>query len=231
MGDFVYSGQENLEAMRSAKNYNKYLINIIETQIKNIKKNNVKILDFGSGIGTYADYLKEKGYKVDCLELDEDQIKKLRQKGYKVYDSIGKLPEYDLIYSLNVFEHIENDITVYKELSKKLSSKGRIITYVPAFQILFSSMDKLVEHHRRYRACRLKIMNEQANTSIVILKYCDPLGFVAALIFKYFGNNNGAITSKSVKLYDEIAFRPSKYIEFVTNKFIGKNALMISERK
>ncbi len=150
MGDFVYTGQENLEAMKEADNYNRYLLSILTKELDNVKSKSPSILDFGAGIGTYADMLKEKGFSADCLELDRDQIALLKNKGYKVYDSLSKAPKkYDLIYSFNVFEHIENDKEIFNELTNHLKAGAVIVTYVPAMQIAYSSMDKHVGHHRR----------------------------------------------------------------------------------
>ncbi len=107
--EFEYTGRDNLESMTEAKRYNKYLIDLVERGMSQTGKKNPKILDFGAGSGTYADMLKERGVTVDCLEPDAILGKTLREKGYKVIKDIGDLKTgtYDVIYALNVLEHIE----------------------------------------------------------------------------------------------------------------------------
>ncbi len=232
MVKFVYTGQENLEAMKEAKNYNKYLASIIKTQIKTSHKKDVRILDFGAGIGTYSDLLLEEGIKVDCLELDKDQVKLLKSKGYTTYDGLDKVKsKYDIVYAFNVFEHIENDIDVFAQLSKVLSKNGSAVIYVPAFQVLFSSMDTLVGHHRRYRLDRLKRMADEAKLDISYLGYGEPLGFLAALVYKVLGNKNGTISAGSVKTYDKYAFPVSKAVSPLFKYIFGKNALLVATKK
>lgn len=225
---FVYTGCENLEAMAEAKNYNKYLISIIEN---NLNKKGKKVLDFGAGSGTYADMLKEKGIVVDTLEPDKVLQKVLNKKGYKVISDAKELKpnSYNLIYALNVFEHIKDDHDNFALLTKALTKNGIIIVYVPAFQSLFSSMDKLVGHHRRYRKGRLREMADANKMNILKLHYCDPVGFAASLAFKATRNKSGVISAKSVKFYDTIAFPPSRALEPVLKHIVGKNVVLVAQ--
>ncbi|HUD10520.1 MAG TPA: class I SAM-dependent methyltransferase [Candidatus Saccharimonadales bacterium] len=228
---FVYTGHENLEAMTEAINYNSYLIKLILQELPDKKTKKIKVLDFGAGSGTYADMLKEKGVEVDCLEPDKKLRTILSQKGYKVLNNVNDLkPEsYDLIYALNVFEHIEDDHGNFAALTKTLTKNGIILIYVPAFQSLFSSMDKLVGHHRRYRKTRLRHMASNNNMTILKLHYCDPVGFAAALAFNATRNSTGIISAKSVKLYDTIVFPISTLLEPILKHILGKNVVLVAK--
>lgn len=227
---FVYTGGENLEAMQEAKNYNKFLIKFVED---NITKNRKKVLDFGAGTGTYAEMLKEGGLQVDCLEPDETQARLLKSMGYKVIEDANDLKagSYDLIYAFNVLEHIEDDGSIVKTLTKALKPGGKLVIYVPAFQLLFTSMDKKVGHYRRYKKDRLQDHAEAASLIISRLEYCDPLGFFAALVFKYIGNKNGVVSSGSVRLYDRIIFPISRLLQPICKGFVGKNVVLVAEKK
>ena len=226
---FVYSGRENLEAMTEAENYNKFLINIILQQVGDGKKK--KVLDFGAGSGTYAKMLKKHGTTPDCLEPDAILQSTLAKSGFNVVAGSKDLKPntYDLIYSLNVFEHIENDFEEIKKLQKALKKGGRLIVYVPAYQLLFSSMDKIVGHHRRYRTKRLKDMAASAGLTIKDVGYYDPIGFGAALAYRMI-RGKGVLSPKSVKFYDKYAFPVSKLFHPISRKIIGKNAVLIAEK-
>jgi SAM-dependent methyltransferase len=227
--DNGYTGRDNLEAMAEAKNYNKFLISLIGENKELSKK---RILDFGAGSGTYADMLKEQGVLVDCLEPDGVLYRQLGKKGYDVYRDIKELQpnSYDVIYALNVLEHIEDDEAVVTALTTALRKGGKLVIYVPAFQILFTSMDKKVGHFRRYRKKALNSHAQKASLKVNNLYYCDPLGFCAALTFKYVGNKDGVVSARAVKIYDRYIFPLSKVIQPIFKKSVGKNVVLVAEK-
>jgi SAM-dependent methyltransferase len=231
MANYKYTGQDNLEAMKEAKNYNQYLTDIVVKSLNKKKLSSPKIMDFGAGIGTYADLLFKKGYKVDCLEPDSTQRNILKKKGYKSYEEISDVKErYDLIYAFNVFEHIKDDGDVFKSVMELLNKNGIAIIYVPANKRLYCQMDDLVGHCRRYTVKDLKKLAQNKSFFIEKAHYCDPIGFFITLAYKTAGNKSGKITSNSVKLYDRVLFPVSRVMEKVTHPFFGKNALLIVKR-
>lgn len=228
---FTYSGCDNLEVMSEAVHYNNYLISLITNNTNgNIAKK--KILDFGAGSGTYADLLGVKGIRVDCLEPDETLQKLLAKKGYKVLPDSNSLKpnSYDVIYALNVLEHIEDDKKIIQELSSALKKGGTLVIYVPAFQALYTSMDKKVGHFRRYRKARLKNFAEAADLDVAKLHYCDPVGFAAAAAYKLVGSKDGTISMGSVKFYDGYIFPISKIVQPVFKPLFGKNVVLVAKK-
>lgn len=229
--EFVYTGQNNLEAVQEAVNYNNFQRNFVLEQVQKINKKTVKVLDFGAGIGTYADMIKDEGITVDCLEPDAKQAKILKQKGYKNYTSINQVKQkYDVIYALNVFEHIENDSEVLAELKSLLAKNGRIIIYVPAFNALWTKMDDLVEHCRRYTIGMAKSLSQEAGLHPERVTYHDPIGFFAALTYKIM-RGDGSLNPRTVKFYDKFLYPVSRRVEPVTGKVFGKNVLAILSHK
>lgn len=228
---FVYTGQNNLEAVQEAVNYNNFQRNFVLEQIKKINKKTVRVLDFGAGIGTYADMIKGEGVVIDCLEPDAKQAKILKQKGYTNYVAINQVKQkYDIIYALNVFEHIENDSEVLSELKPLLAKGGRIIIYVPAFKVLWSKMDDLVEHCRRYTLGMAKSLSHDAGLHPEKVTYHDPIGFFAALTYRVIGGD-GSLNPRTVKFYDRFLYPVSRFAEPVTGKIFGKNVLAILSHK
>ena len=55
------------------------------------------------------------------------------------------------------------------------------MVYVPAFNVLYTSMDALVGHHRRYRSSELVTLLERAGFVISKKAYTDVLGFFVTL--------------------------------------------------
>ncbi len=226
---FAYTGCDNLEVMSEAVKYNNFLISLITSRVRNLKDK--KILDFGAGSGTYADLLKESGIAVDCLEPDSTLQKALGGKGYNVLSDAKELKpaSYDVIYALNVLEHIDDDGAMILTLSKALKKNGKLIIYVPAFQTLFTAMDKKVGHFRRYRKTRLRNFANKAGLRIVRLDYCDPIGFVAAFTYKMIGNKQGDLSPASIKFYDRFIFPLSKGIQPLFRSLFGKNVVLVAK--
>lgn len=116
----------------------------------------LKILNLGAGTGDDLKILNKFGdnYVIDisnnALSLVVDDKLCVEKK---VADAC-KLPYqdgfFDAVVSFDVFEHIENDNKAINEVYRVLKSDGVLIFTVPAFQFLYSSHDKALEHFRRY---------------------------------------------------------------------------------
>lgn len=223
-----YSGTDKLEIMDDAVNYNAYLSNLVRAHA--LPKDS--ILDFGAGIGTFSIPLKRDGYDVSCVEPDLNQLERIKRHGLRGFGDLSGVPEgaYDYIFTLNVLEHIENDREVLVELASKLKPGGRLLVYVPAFQMLFSSMDRSVGHFRRYSLKELSDLVVSAKFSIHEARYVDSIGFLASIVFKYFGSNDGTLNRRAVILFDRVAFPISRIMDFVTRRLFGKNLLIVATR-
>lgn len=230
---FTYTGVDNLEVMAGAKNYNSYLVNLVKWANSSRKEKTTKVLDFGAGSGTYAEIVRGEGYDVECIEPDAHLQSVLKKKKFKVQNDAkdATAKRYDSIYSFNVFEHIDDDYRVAETLLKSLKPGGSVVIYVPAFQILFSSMDTKVGHFRRYRKDRLQKIASDNNLVVKKLAYCDPVGYFAALTFRFVGNKNGDISPKAIWFYDRFVFPLSSFVEPLTSNFFGKNVVLIAEKK
>jgi SAM-dependent methyltransferase len=228
---FEYTGTSNLEVMQEAIKYNSFLVSLILNQVKQPSQ---KMLDIGAGIGVIAEQLRKAGHSVTCMEPDAQQANILAVKGFEVYTSLEDIPNetFDCVYAFNVLEHIADDEQALVEWSTKLKTcaGNKLLVYVPAFDILFSSMDQKVGHFRRYRKKELIAKIRHAGlipTSNVC--YADCLGFLATLIYKYV-NKSGYINRKSLIFYDRYCFPLSKIGDLFFRKLFGKNVCIIAEK-
>lgn len=223
-----YSGTENLEIMVEAVNYNAFLASLIRSQARPGEV----VLDFGAGIGTFAKALALDGHRVQCIEPDQRQRERIVQAGLFAYADISNLADQsvDLLYSLNVLEHIGDDVAVLRACHEKIKPGGRVLIYVPAFQVLYSSMDKLVGHYRRYTRSDLAEKMRLAGFEVIRNEYVDSAGFLASLLFKAFGSDSGVINRDALILYDRYAFPVSRLLDRVLNRVFGKNVLLLARR-
>ena len=223
-----YSGVDNLEVMMEAKNYNRHLVQLITSYAKSTRS----LVDFGAGTGTFARAISEQGYEVACVEPDSYLREKLRSDGFVVYSDITELSKMssDFIYTLNVLEHIENDHQALFQLFATLRPGGRLLVYVPAFAILYTSMDRKVGHYRRYSRKSLVGALHQAGFQIDDARYVDCIGFLATLLYRLTDNKEGDINPRALRLYDRLAFPVSRALDRNFSRMFGKNLLVYARR-
>lgn len=228
MKENEFSNIENLRVMADAKKYNDFLLKVI---LKYLSLNK-KILDFGTGTGRFSIPLREKGFNVFGVEIDNQLRKDLLDKGFVVKKEIKEFGEqkFDFIFSFNVLEHIQDDFLAIKDIFSQLECSGFFIIFVPAFNILFSSMDKKVGHYRRYRKRAFQQLLQKCGFDVLKISYVDPLGFFATLLYRCFDKKDGKVPRLGLKLYDNFFFPISRILGFGTGYFFGKNLLVICKK-
>lgn len=216
-----YTGRYNLEVMQDAANYNKYLLYLI---LASAQKDDI-LVDFGAGNGIFSLPLASAGFSVICVETDPVLSACLASHGMTVFNDLKQAEDgsVDYIYSLNVLEHIEDDAGVAALWYHKLRPGGRLMVYVPAFQVLFSSMDLRVGHIRRYSKAELCKKLSNAGFEITESRYADSIGVAATLVYKLLADRDGTVDTKMLKFYDRWIFPFSRLLDIITHKIGGKN--------
>jgi len=219
------------------KNYNIHTTKLIfdNLSLGEIRDQRSEIMDFGAGIGTIAEILREKHQLIiDCIEVDSGLINVLKHKKFKVFSNLEKLDyKYKYIYTSNVIEHIEDDLAILKKLFDAIEINGKLLIFVPAMPILFSSFDYRVGHFRRYQKKKLIKLVKEAGFSIEKCIYSDCLGFLAAFIFKLKSKllRNSDISQKNLIFYDKVVYPISKTLDlFGLRYIIGKNILLVAKK-
>lgn len=111
-------------------------------------KNEATILDAGSGFGQYSYFLSRQspnwtilGVDVKTEQIDDcnhffTQIGKSENVKFEFADltKFSKNEKYDLILSVDVMEHILEDVTVFKNFFQVLKSDGMLLISTPSDQ-------------------------------------------------------------------------------------------------
>ena len=226
-----YSGIDELLKLEIMQNYNE---SIVQDSLSYNNKLN-KIIDFGAGIGTLSLIFREK-YKKEpfCIEIDKNNIYYLKKRNFKYFQDINEISfQADLIFSSNVLEHIKNDYLTLIDFRRHLDHNGFLFLYLPAKKILWTKLDEVVGHYRRYEISRLRKLCEDTGFKVIKLHYADSLGFFTAIIWKIINIFiNQTLPSKtSLKIYDKYIFPISRLLDKLGFKYlIGKNIVLLAKK-
>ena len=221
-----YSGVENLEIMREAENYNRYLMN---TVVRHATPGPASSTLVRATVSSRAGF-RDSGFSLTAIEPDDYLRQHLIERGIVAASNVAGLPDhsFDYIYTLNVLEHIEDDKLALRQLHEKLKAGGRLLIYVPAFPLLYSSMDTKVGHVRRYTRRELMATVEAAGFSVKAVAYVDSIGFLATLVFKLVGSKDGGVNRTALKAYDRLIFPLSRILDVFTGRWFGKNLQLLA---
>ena len=128
-------------------------------------------------------------------------------------------------------EHIKNDQEVISNLYNNIRNDGLLFLYVPAFQFLYSEMDKKVGHVRRYEKKLIRKV-KKSGFKIVYCNYADSIGFFASIIIKFLGydTNKGIGSKKSLIFYNKIVGISFFLDKLGLNKILGKNIVLLAKK-
>lgn len=222
------SGTENLEVIAEAVNYNAYLLDLVDRAMPRTGR----VLDFGAGQGTFALPMRDRGRAMICVEPDAVARGRLRAAGLDALSGLeGVEPgSLDAAYSLNVLEHVPDDAAALADIHARLKPGAPLFLYVPAFQILYSSMDARVGHLRRYRKGPLIGLLRAAGFTVTRAAYVDSLGFGASLAYRWLGKADGSIDRTALRIYDRYAFPVSRVLDHAFGAVAGKNVAVWAYR-
>lgn len=233
-----YSGRQELKA--TEEGLIGYSTDIVFSLAKkmNIDKGRESIpsiLEFGAGSGFLADiWRKELGLTPDCCEIDPILISDIRARGLVCFTDVKNLPKkYEYIYTSNVLEHIEDDVSALRDLNEALAPSGVLGIYVPALPLLFSGMDVAVGHVRRYRRNELIAKVKQAGFRVEVCHYADFIGFFASIALKVIGfkGRTNLGSTGSLKFYDSWIFPLSRLLDVIGFRYlVGKNLILIAHK-
>ncbi len=231
-----YAGtQALLDAEEGLEGYNR---DVVKKLAKGLKvdfatQSPNSLLEFGAGTRALAEIWRDR-YKTSpiCYEIDPTLLAMLRSKGFESYDALDAVQHtVSSVYTSNVLEHIEDDLTALRSIKRVLKTNGRLAIYVPALPMLFSDLDRKVGHFRRYKKKELISKVRQAGFQVEQCFYSDSIGVLASfmLIILGFRNKAGLGSKKSMMFYDRIIYPISKTLDQVIFKNItGKNLFLFA---
>jgi SAM-dependent methyltransferase len=226
-GNRTYTGHRILEAMRSAPRY----ASAIYARAKfACAKSESPILEFGAGDGVFVERFLTDGMIVDCVEPDPFNQASLRALGAHVVANINQVgdDQYEFAYTINVLEHLSEVDRYLIELRRVLRPGGRLFVFVPAFAILWTSLDDEVGHVQRFTIRTLTEHTERTGFQLDACSYFDSIGFFAALSVRVMEKLGLCEYSpRTIGFYDKAAVRMSIFCDKFLSRFLGKNVIAV----
>jgi len=146
---------KNSEGSFWVRSRNRLFKKIVYNQMPS--KSKARLLEIGCGTGNFIQHIKDN----ENLLITGSEIyikgllyakKKLPDIDFIQFDiSEGGVTEkFDLVVAFDVLEHIENDSAAMLNIHNMLEKGGKLILTVPQYMFLWSRLDEIVKHKRRY---------------------------------------------------------------------------------
>jgi len=156
---------------------------------------------------------------VRAIQADSNQI---------LIDDKFQAQKFDTILYLNVLEHIEDDIAELGRARQMLTESGKVIIVVPAHMWLYSKIDKLTGHYRRYSRQSIFRVASRHFRQIQIMNF-DSVGLIPYWLVYKLGKST-QVSGANAKFYSWVILRLSHAL-FVTTRgrLIGKNLIVVAQ--
>lgn len=226
---------EVLEDLGDMPNYNGWIVDHFTPWLRG------RAVEIGAGLGTISERLRPGVDRLDLVEPSPDLACRLSKKfsadpGIAVVDQTlevwmaeGQSGVYDSIVMVNVLEHIEDDFAAARGLYDVLKVGGALCIFVPALPFLFSKLDKIYGHYRRYTKPTLRDCISSAGFEIEKLHYVDVAGVLPWwLLNTVMGKMS--FHAPSLQVYDKVVVPITKTCESVLRPPFGKNLILIARK-
>lgn len=240
-GVFAYPGRE-LEAMSEASNYHRWILEIFAPYLGR------HLVEVGAGLGSFSELILSQ-HACETLSLVEpsrEMFQELAARARNLPASprvdtyqanfpaaaslIGASHSLDSVIYVNVLEHIADDDVELDAIHQALCDRGRVFLFVPALAWLYGTFDERVGHVRRYAKRELEAKLRRAGFRLIVSRYFDLPG-VAPWWIKYRLLKSATMEPGAVKFYDRYVVPVARRLESLINPPLGKNVIMIAEKR
>lgn len=233
--DFVVEDQALMDA---AVNYNQWLYSLIAPWLKG------NTLEIGSGIGNITMYILGAAKNVrslTCIDINPNCCGYLRQQSRLIpheiklgvintdFMDMPMTEKFDSIFSFNVLEHIKDDAAALRKMKDLLNPGGKILGFVPAIKGLYGSIDKKLNHYRRYSKRDLVDKIAKSGLDIIHIRYYNAIG-----VLGWFLNNRvmkiQSQKKKQIAFFDKYILPIQRNFESLVNLPFGQNLFFIARK-
>ncbi len=224
--------------MEHATNYNRWIVNLFAPYIGQA------VMEVGIGHGGFCDLLEPLTKRYVGVDFDPRLVEQARAKhpeaSYIVADvtSAGLRQRVaglgiDTVLCCNVLEHIADDAAAVKQLVSVLPIGGHLLFYVPAFPALYTELDRLAGHCRRYTRNSLAALVPQAAAEILRLDYVNPIGGLGWWLngkLPHHSLDSSAVNGQ-IALFDKYVLPVSRLLTPLFRHVFGQSLICVIRRR
>jgi len=195
------------QALAEAVNYRRALISEFAPYLRGC------VLEVGAGIGQTTRLLSQLSTVKTLFAVEPDpalaaEFQRLQPSIPLTLGTVAGFtePAVDAIVSVNVLEHIEEDLAELQRYQRLLApTGGHLCLFVPARQEIYAPLDRDFGHFRRYSKPALAAQLAAAGFQVEHLHYFNFTGYFAWwLSFRLLGSRS--FNPLAVRFYDRVVF-------------------------
>ena len=149
-----------------------------------------RVLEVGSGVGNQTRYFVDRD-RVIASDIEPHYVQELKGtvgQRSNVRVASFRFPltpadredlaaeKIDSIVCMNVLEHIENDRETLTDFARVLPNGGHLVLLVPAMPSIYGTLDKHLDHFRRYDREPLRQLLTETGFEVESLRYLNQPG-------------------------------------------------------
>jgi SAM-dependent methyltransferase len=218
-------------SMEGARNYNRWVVSAFEPFFGR------SLLEIGMGHGGFYDHLPPLDAYVG-LDIDDELVAHARarypdRRFVQADVADPGLPDrldgtrFDTVLCVNVLEHVQDDRAAVASLLRLIEPGGHLLIFVPAFRQLYTDLDRLAGHLRRYTKAEVAALADVSGAEIRRLEYFNPvgaLGWWANGMKRHNSLESRAVTGQ-VAFFDTYVLPVSKMLNSVTRPEFGQSVV------
>lgn len=139
---------------------------------------------------------------------------------------------FDTVLCANVLEHIAAQGAALDNMIAALRPGGHLLLFVPAHPALYSDMDRLAGHLRRYTLTSLRCSLEGRAGTLVMARYFNPIGGLGWWVnkFRRYNDLNDGVINGQIAFFDRWIVPVSRAIDPLTCGFFGQSLVAVVRR-
>ncbi|WP_200387712.1 class I SAM-dependent methyltransferase [Thiocapsa imhoffii] len=219
-------------AIEDAENYTRWILSGFTPFMGH------SLLEVGLGHGGYRRFLPA-GIDYLGVDIDPECVAQARARhaseDYLVADVTDPaLAEriaprrIDTVLCINVLEHIEQDEEAVAALLATLVPGGHLLILVPAFSALYSDLDRMAGHVRRYRFADIARLTARGG-DLIERRYFNALGGLGWWVNKAMRHTSldAASVNGQIRFFDRFVVPIARAVDVIARPVFGQSMICV----